>query len=166
MLELTSSDKVSQIKSDISEGKIQDDTQLILEIIEQEMGGVQERVCFMDMRGESKLQPADAAQFQFVIFGGILGDHPPRDKAKEFRSNFSNVRSLGPTQMTTDTALLVCREILEEGKNIESLKFIEEPLIPTDNVVRRYLDLRLPLQTLQEDKFNFKAHSIPFRLFR
>lgn len=61
--------------------------------------------------------------------------------------------------MTTDTALLVCREILEEGKNIKDLKFIEEPQIPTDNSVRRYLDLRFPLpefvktiKTLYEDK--------------
>lgn len=48
--------------------------------------------------------------------------------------------------MTTDTALLVSREILEEGKNIDKdLKFIDDPTIPTDNCVRRYLDLRLPL---------------------
>ena len=35
--------------------------------------------------------------------------------------------------MTTDTALLVSREILEEGKLITSLKFVENPEIPTDN---------------------------------
>ena len=49
--------------------------------------------------------------------------------------------------MTTDTALLVSREILEEGKSLEKgeLKFIDDPEIPTDNSVKRYLDIRLPL---------------------
>jgi ribosome biogenesis SPOUT family RNA methylase Rps3 len=25
---------------------------------------------------------------KFVVFGGILGDHPPQDRAMEFRSQF------------------------------------------------------------------------------
>ena len=46
--------------------------------------------------------------------------------------------------MTTDTALLVSREILEEAKPIESLKFVTDPEIPSDDKVRRYLDMALP----------------------
>ncbi len=90
-----------------------------------------------------------------MIFGGILGDHPPKDRAGDFRANFSNVRSLGPVQMTTDTALLVSREILEEGKDLDKLKFVTEPEIPTDNSVKKYLDMRLPLSGLVEDIFKF-----------
>jgi ribosome biogenesis SPOUT family RNA methylase Rps3 len=45
-------------------------------------------VCFMDMRAEAELSPADAKTFNFVVFGGILGDHPPQDRAKEFRESF------------------------------------------------------------------------------
>lgn len=116
-------------------------------------------VCFMDMRGASLLSPEDAKQFQFVIFGGILGDHPPKDRAGDFRANFSNVRSLGPVQMTTDTALLVSREILEEGKQLEKLKFTTDPEIPTDNSVKKYLDIRMPLLNIIEDSFKFSEHT-------
>ncbi len=68
----------------------------------------------MDMRGENDLHPDDSEKFEFLIFGGILGDHPPQDRSKNLRENFANVRKLGTIQMTTDTALLVSREILEE----------------------------------------------------
>lgn len=54
--------------------------------------------------------------------------------------------------MTTDTALLVSREILEEQKALASLKFLDDPEIPTDASVKRYLDERLPIQTLVEGK--------------
>lgn len=49
-------------------------------------------ICFMDMRGEQELRPEDSKRFKFLIFGGILGDHPPQDKPKELRSNFANIR--------------------------------------------------------------------------
>ena len=61
--------------------------------------------------------------------------------------------------MTTDTALLVSREILEEGKLITSLKFVENPEIPTDNSVKRYLDMAFPIATLASEKF--KGQSLP-----
>lgn len=56
-----------------------------------------ENICFMDMRAEKKLKSEDAKQFKFVVFGGILGDHPPQDRAKEFRETFKHIRQLGPT---------------------------------------------------------------------
>lgn len=43
--------------------------------------------------------------------------------------------------MTTDTALLVSHEILEGQQALESLTFVDEPEIPTDSSVHRYLDL-------------------------
>jgi len=46
---------------------------------------LERNVCMMDMRAEKELSPSDAKRFEFVIFGGILGDHPPKDKAKELR---------------------------------------------------------------------------------
>jgi len=55
--------------------------------------------------------------------------------------------------MSTDTALLVSREILEEGKPISSLKFVENPEIPTDDSVKRYLDMAFPITTLASEKF-------------
>lgn len=41
----------------------------------------QDNICFMDMRAEQVLEPKDVGQFEFLVFGGILGDHPPQDRA-------------------------------------------------------------------------------------
>ncbi|OBA16632.1 uncharacterized protein OGAPODRAFT_16220, partial [Ogataea polymorpha] len=38
------------------------------------------RLCLLDPRAEIDLQPTDKESFDFFIFGGILGDHPPRDR--------------------------------------------------------------------------------------
>ena len=50
--------------------------------------------------------------------------------------------------MTTDTALLVSKEILEDGKTLSGLKFTENPEIPTDDNVKSYLDMRLSIDNL------------------
>jgi ribosome biogenesis SPOUT family RNA methylase Rps3 len=105
-------------------------------------------VCFMDMRAETELSPADAKTFNFVVFGGILGDHPPQDRAKDFRESFKQIRQLGKVQMTTDTAVLVSREILEEQKPLKSLKFVDDPEIPMDNGIVRFLDEVMPLENI------------------
>lgn len=38
------------------------------------------RVCLLDLRGEKTLAPEDAQNFDCFLFGGILGDHPPKDR--------------------------------------------------------------------------------------
>ena len=56
------------------------------------------------------------------MFGGILGDHPPKDRAKDFREkNFKEIRHLGKIQMTTDTALMVSSEIQELRRPIKDM---------------------------------------------
>lgn len=47
----------------------------------------------MDMRAEKDLAPEDP--FEFMVFGGILGNHPPEDRAKDLRCKHSHVRKLG-----------------------------------------------------------------------
>jgi ribosome biogenesis SPOUT family RNA methylase Rps3 len=153
LLELTSKDSLEQI---IAEDSKEDDSVEIAKMFQTRMiaiGSGESNICFMDMRGEKVLSPEDSKQFEFLIFGGILGDHPPQDRVKDLRSNFANIRQLGTVQMTTDTALLVSREILEEGKPITSLKFVENPEIPTDDSVKRYLDMAFPIATLASEKF-------------
>ena len=60
------------------------------------------------------MKPTERETFRFVVFGGILGDHPPQDRAKDFRERFQHIRQLGTVQMTTDTALLTSHMILGE----------------------------------------------------
>jgi ribosome biogenesis SPOUT family RNA methylase Rps3 len=55
--------------------------------------------------------------------------------------------------MTTDTAVLTSREIMEEGRRMDTLKFTENPDIPTDDSVKHYLDMALPIATLASEKF-------------
>ena len=77
-----------------------------------------------------------------------MGDHPPQDRAKEFREKFNHIRKLGEVQMTTDTALLVSHEILNQKKAYESLTFTDDPSIPMEDTVMHFLDNALPINML------------------
>jgi ribosome biogenesis SPOUT family RNA methylase Rps3 len=47
----------------------------------------------MDMRGKEELKPKD--HFHYVVLAGIVGDHPPQDRAAELRCSFPHLRNLG-----------------------------------------------------------------------
>ncbi|KAK0635868.1 SAM-dependent RNA methyltransferase [Bombardia bombarda] len=73
------------------------------------------RVCLLDPAAAKDLSPEDGETFDVFLFGGILGDDPPRDRTKELRVKGFEGRRLGPMQMTTDTAVRVTR-MVAEGK--------------------------------------------------
>jgi ribosome biogenesis SPOUT family RNA methylase Rps3 len=56
--------------------------------------------------------------------------------------------------MTTDTALLVSKEILEDQRPFDSLKFTDEPAIPMDKTLFRFLDEAMPLAALEKSSPN------------
>lgn len=63
---------------------------------------------------------ADAAiavdkPFTHFLFGGILGDDPPRDRTGSLRALGFPRRHLGKVQMTTDTALGATKRVVEDG---------------------------------------------------
>jgi ribosome biogenesis SPOUT family RNA methylase Rps3 len=92
LLELTTKAKIEEI---VKEGAEEDDSKEIAEMFGKRMVSKdreESNVCFMDMRAEKVLAPEDLQKFEFLIFGGILGDHPPQDKPKELRANFKNLR--------------------------------------------------------------------------
>ncbi|CAE6452235.1 unnamed protein product [Rhizoctonia solani] len=69
------------------------------------------QVCLLDPKAEKELSPSDGEEFSWFLFGGILGDDPPRDRTSELRKlGFPN-RHLGSVQMTTDTALVPLQDI-------------------------------------------------------
>lgn len=87
------------------------------------------RLCLLDPRATVELQPSDAADFDYFIFGGILGDHPPRDRTTELKVKIGcDTRRLGALQMTTDTAIRTTKIILD-GTPFEQIKFIDYPEI-------------------------------------
>lgn len=88
-----------------------------------------QRVCLLDMRAEAPLVPEDSSLFDVVIFGGILGDHPPRDRTSALRKQGYSIRNLGSLQMSTDTAMLVTSLVLEKGRKLEEIPYVDEPEI-------------------------------------
>lgn len=89
-----------------------------------------DQLCLLDPRAEVELQPSDSTDFKYFIFGGILGDHPPRDRTSELKGKLGcPTRRLGALQMTTDTAVRTTKIILEDQKQFEEIQFIDYPEI-------------------------------------
>lgn len=91
-----------------------------------------DKVCLLDPAAKQELEPTDGQCFQVFLFGGILGDDPPRDRTSELRKKGFNGRRLGPIQMTTDTAVRVTRKVLLEGKKLEEISYVDFPELKLD----------------------------------
>lgn len=84
-----------------------------------------ERVCLLDLRGTEVLAPKDKVEFEAFLFGGILGDHPPKDRTSSLRKLGFQMRNLDQKQMPTDTALLATKLIIEHEYNFKDLPLID-----------------------------------------
>jgi ribosome biogenesis SPOUT family RNA methylase Rps3 len=95
------------------------------------------RVCLLDLSAQGTLAPSDAKRFDFMVFGGILGDNPPKGRTKALRLALEKIaqqkqekgatlgiRDLGPLQMSTDTAVLVSKTILD-GTPLDKIPFLD-----------------------------------------
>mgnify|MGYP000864609114 FL=1 len=92
------------------------------------------RVCLLDEVAEKDLEPSDAGEFDYFLFGGILGnvDELDADRTKVLRIQEYSIRRLGKKQMTTPTAVCVTNLILEKQRTFETLEFIDRPEFDTD----------------------------------
>ncbi|KAJ5909027.1 SAM-dependent RNA methyltransferase predicted [Penicillium taxi] len=88
-----------------------------------------ERVCLLDPSAAVELSPDDGDTFDVFLFGGILGDDPPRDRTSELRKKGYVGRRLGPKQMTTDTAVRVTRIVVHERVPLEKISYVDYPEI-------------------------------------
>jgi len=97
-----------------------------------------DRICLLDMDAEQALEPHDAANFDALVFGGILGNvitqedgsYSSDDRTSEIRKlGFVQRRHLGPMQMTTDTAVLVSSLVLEDARPLVEIPFVDSPEI-------------------------------------
>ncbi|RVX67177.1 hypothetical protein B0A52_08611 [Exophiala mesophila] len=86
-----------------------------------------DRICLLDPAAKQELSPADADQFDVFLFGGILGDDPPRDRTSELRKKGFTGRRLGPKQMTTDTAVRVTRIVVLEQTPLDKIPYVDFP---------------------------------------
>ncbi|KAK9468105.1 SAM-dependent RNA methyltransferase [Lipomyces arxii] len=87
----------------------------------------QGRVCLLDPGAEVDLSPGDAVNFDYYVFGGILGDDPPRDRTGELRRYGFQGRRLGVKQMTTDTAIRVTKMIIEDQLKLNDIEYVDTP---------------------------------------
>ncbi|KAH8693078.1 DUF431 domain protein [Talaromyces proteolyticus] len=85
------------------------------------------KVCLLDPAATTELSTADGDQFEVFLFGGILGDDPPRDRTSELRQKGYTGRRLGPKQMTTDTAVRVTRMIVQERIPLDKIPYVDTP---------------------------------------
>ena len=87
------------------------------------------RICLLDPKAEKVISPEDAQEFDAFLFGGILGDDPPRDRTKELRKLGFPGRHLGPVQMTTDTAVYVTSLVVDQKNKLDELPYVDFPTI-------------------------------------
>ncbi|KAI1439103.1 DUF431-domain-containing protein [Xylaria sp. CBS 124048] len=105
------------------------------------------RVCLLDPRAEKDIGPDDGAVFDVFLFGGILGDDPPRDRTGELRAKGFEGRRLGPMQMTTDTAVRVTRMVIEETFTLNTIPFLDNP----DLKINEHESTEMPFRYVKRD---------------
>lgn len=106
-----------------------------------ELGLDEKKFCILDPEAKEILKPEDVKKFDYFIFGGILGDNPPRKRTGPELSVFMpNVekRHIGDKQMSTDNAVLTTKLILD-GKKFEEINFVDEPELQFEEF--RFLEL-------------------------
>ncbi|BCS25608.1 SAM-dependent methyltransferase [Aspergillus puulaauensis] len=100
------------------------------------------KVCLLDPSAKVELSPADGDNFEVFLFGGILGDDPPRDRTSELRKKGYEGRRLGPVQMTTDTAVRVTRMVVHDRVPLEEIPYIDYPEIVINEHERTEMPFR------------------------
>lgn len=96
--------------------------------------------CLLDMDAEKELSPSDS--FDCLVFGGILGDHPPKRRTAKFLAGLNaELRHLGKLQMPTDNAVLAAKMVVS-GKPLSEICFIDSPSFAIEDG----LDLELPFR--------------------
>lgn len=88
------------------------------------------KICVLDPNSDKLLTPEVAKRFDYLVFGGILGNNPPENRTKPLSEKIKKklnceTRNLGKVQMSTDTAVYVAKKILD-GTPFEKIEFKDE----------------------------------------
>jgi len=100
-----------------------------------------QRACILDPFAKQPLTSKDAKNFDYIILGGILGDHPMNARTKKELSQFCKTlptRHLGKEQFPTDNAVYVAKEILENNKSLQDFHFqdtLEIEIDPGESII-------------------------------
>ncbi|KAL4959853.1 SAM-dependent methyltransferase [Aspergillus stella-maris] len=110
--------------------------------IEEVFADRRSKVCLLDPSARTELSPEDGDTFEVFLFGGILGDDPPRDRTSELRKKGYEGRRLGPVQMTTDTAVRVTRMVVHDRVPLEEIQYVDHPEIVINDHERTEMPFR------------------------
>ena len=104
-----------------------------------------DKACVLDPEAKTTLTPEIAKKYNYFIFGGILGDDPPKERTKIELTRFLPypAYNLGKAQMSTDTAVIVTKLICD-GKKLSDLKFQQGVEIK----ISEYEEVHLPYKYL------------------
>ncbi|KAF2745606.1 DUF431-domain-containing protein [Sporormia fimetaria CBS 119925] len=116
--------------------------------VEEIFAAQKDRVCLLDPAASQELSPADGDAFDVFLFGGILGDDPPRDRTSELRQKGYQGRRLGPVQMTTDTAARVTRIVAQDKIPVDKIDYIDHPEIQ----VSKNESTQMPFRYVKDSK--------------
>ncbi len=107
-----------------------------------------ENSVILDAEANKALAPKEARKFSHIIFGGILGDYPPRGRTMDLRIKMQGVeaRNMGKEQMSTDTAVLVAHTILS-GMPLNKIRFTHH----VDIDIRKGESVTLPYKYVLKD---------------
>jgi len=103
--------------------------------------------CILDPESTRLLSPKIARKYRYFIFGGILGDYPPKKRTKkELTSKFKHTKSfnIGKEQMSTDNAVYTVKQIIR-GVPLNKLKFQDQAEIKINRIESIILPYRYNL---------------------
>jgi len=104
-------------------------------------------ICILDPESDKTLSPENSRGFEYFLFGGILGDYPPKKRTKDELTKFIKNPSsfnIGKEQMSTDNAVFVVKNIIE-GKKLSDLKFADNISIDINDIESVELPFRYTL---------------------
>jgi ribosome biogenesis SPOUT family RNA methylase Rps3 len=98
--------------------------------------------CVLDPEANETLESKHNQEFDYFVFGGILGDYPAKKRTSQELTQRVKLPSfnIGKEQMSTDNAVYVVKSILE-GKKLDEIRFQDEIEIKTgekDSVILPY----------------------------
>jgi ribosome biogenesis SPOUT family RNA methylase Rps3 len=104
-------------------------------------------ICVLDPESDKTLSPESSESFEYFLFGGILGDYPPKKRTQEELTKFiknPSTFNIGKEQMSTDNAVFVVKNIIE-GKKPGDLKFTDNISIEINDIESVELPFRYTL---------------------
>ncbi len=102
--------------------------------------------CILDPESPHELTPLHAKTINYFIFGGILGDHPPKKRTEEELTSHMHLQAfnIGKEQMSTDNAVYVVHTIFQ-GALLKDIPFQDKVEIKINNIESTILPYRYAL---------------------